>query len=94
MIEYRPGMSLGEFLMQECTDEEWDEMNPGIPPDAPEPTPPPIRTDTPPLAPPQQFIGPRAYPPKWLRCEGCQEWVQISDKYGRAKKAHCGRCGK
>ena len=67
-------MSLGEFLSQEVTDNEWDEIDP------------------PPVAPKQSFIGPRAYPPKFLRCQRCQEWVQVCDKYRRATKATCMSC--
>ena len=46
----------------------------------------------PPKAPPQNFIGPRVYPAKFLRCEFCGEWVQVADKYRQAKKTrhlHC-----
>ena len=70
-----PGMTLGEFLCQEVTDEEWDTL-----------------FDPPPLAPPQDFIGPRVYPPKWLRCEVCDEWIQVSDKYRRATTARHPEC--
>ena len=48
--------------------------------------------DPPPVAEPQNFIGPRVYPPKYLRCQGCDEWVKVPDKYRRAKKAWCGCC--
>ena len=75
MIQFHKDMTLGEFLSQECTQEEWDTL-----------------FDPPPLAPRQNFIGPRAYPPKWLRCTHCDEWVQICDKYRRATKATCQRC--
>ena len=48
--------------------------------------------DPPPKAPPQTFIGPACFAPKWLRCEGCGDWVQIPSKYRRAKKAWCSCC--
>ena len=48
--------------------------------------------DPPPVAPAQSFIGPRAYPPKFLRCQQCQEWVQIPDKFRQAKRATCLHC--
>ena len=68
------GMSLGDFLCQEVTDEEWDLMDP------------------PPVAEPEDFIGPRVYPPKYLRCMECGDWVRISDKYRQAQSACCLSC--
>ena len=74
-VKIWPGMSLGDFLNQEVSDEEWD-----------------TEWDPPPKAPPQNFIGPRAFPPKWLRCDVCDEWIQVSDKYRRAKWARHDYC--
>ena len=73
-LNIHPGMSFGDFLNQEVTDEEWDLIDP------------------PPVAPPQNFIGPRAFPPKFLRCDCCDQWIQISDKYRRAKTARHAHC--
>lgn len=76
-IRFWKGMSLGDFLCQPIP-EEWDEF--------------PGEWNEPPLAPPQDFIGPRCFPPKWLRCEICNRWVLIPDKYRRAKRATCFAC--
>ena len=43
------------------------------------------------LAPPQNFIGPRFYPPKYLYCCVCGAHVKIADKYRRARRANCCR---
>ena len=51
-----------------------------------------MRHDEPPKAPPQSFIGPRVYPPKFLRCSVCGDWIQVADKYRRAKTAVHGSC--
>ena len=51
-----------------------------------------MNEDGPPLAPPQNFIGPRVYPPKFLRCSVCGDWIQVADKYRRAKRAVHGSC--
>ena len=48
--------------------------------------------DPAPKAPPQDFIGPRVFPPKFLRCSVCDEWIQVSDKYRRAKTATHAEC--
>ena len=48
--------------------------------------------DPPPVAEPQDFIGPRAYPPKYLRCKECGDWVRIPDEYRQARKATCLWC--
>ena len=48
--------------------------------------------DPPPVAPPQDFIGPRTHPPKYLRCQHCEEWVLIPDKFRPATKATCTTC--
>ena len=43
------------------------------------------------LAPPQNFIGPRVYPPKYLYCHVCRAHVKVADKYRRARRANCGQ---
>ena len=43
-------------------------------------------------APPQEFIGPRCFPIKYLPCSECGEPVRIPDKFRRAKTAVCFDC--
>ena len=51
-----------------------------------------MKSDLPPVAPPQDFIGPRVYPPTFLRCDCCGDWIQVADKYRRAKAARHSDC--
>ena len=43
-------------------------------------------------APPQNFIGPRFYPIKYLPCRVCGGSVRVADKYRHAKTAVHGEC--
>ena len=43
-------------------------------------------------APPQDFIGPRLHPIKYLPCRCCGTEVRIPEKYRRAKTAVCSDC--
>ena len=51
-----------------------------------------MKSDLPPVAPPQDFIGPRVYPPKFLRCDSCGDWIHVADKYPRASTARHDCC--